>query len=50
MSKHLTWDGKDVEEFTEEEIESMSEKDRDSFYVRRGFSRIINMILNSDND
>ena len=50
MGKNLTWDGRDVEDYTREEIEAMSPEDQDSFLVRRGFSRIAGLFNNSDDD
>ena len=50
MGKNLTWDGRDVEDYSKEEIDQMSKKDQDDFYVRRGFSRIVNLLRSNDDD
>ena len=50
MGKNLTWEGRDVEDFSKEEIDAMSADDRDSFYVRRGISRIAGLFNGNNND
>ena len=50
MGKNLTWDGRDVEDYTREEIDAMSPEDQDSFLVRRGLSRIAGLFNNSNDD